>query len=87
MKPRHKVGNNVEHSYNVTPSNISHPFKPYVVEYTVEYGRREFNSLEQWQAATQGTLHREDGPALIYSSGVECYYLEGELVASDSSRK
>ena len=52
--------------------------------YTKEKGKLEFTE-EEWRdfKTSSVTLHRECGPAIIYSSGDQSYYLNGKLHRED----
>jgi hypothetical protein len=49
-------------------------YKEYIIKIH-DYGTKEY--------FLNGKLHREDGPAVEYSSGTKCWYLDGECHRHD----
>ncbi len=47
----------------------------------IEYTVKVYSSHREW--FLDGELHREDGPAVIYSDGTEHWYLNGDLHRED----
>lgn len=46
-----------------------------------ELSFEETVSYKAWRR--DGKLHKEDGPAVIYSDGLECYYFDGEQLTKE----